>query len=204
MIQGHKIIESFFIRVRCTLYKPLCSQFQKWDLPVIQKTEQVFLNENAYIEQWAVNNINNKRIVSNIVTISDTTIQKQAWTMQNLFEDISYKSQEEQSQILALLSTLWKDTYAESMPQMRKALQILSTLPDTEEIRNHIETIVVSICQSSIDKCKVIGSTTYFSEQLLQEGEQLLSQGVYNKGFILLETAFHLSNQSLSMQEINS
>jgi hypothetical protein len=190
-----RIYDAYSTSKAAQLCQTLSTKYQDTLLPVIQKTEQVFLNENAIIEQWAVNNINNKRIVSNIVTLSDTTIQKQAWTMQKLFEVISYKSsQEEQTQILALLSTLWKENYAESMPQMRNALQILSTLPETEEISNHIETIAVSICQSSIDKSKILGSTTNFSEQLLQEGERLISQGVYNNGFILLETAFHLKH----------
>ncbi len=155
----------------------------------IEKTETVFLTETYLTEQWAKNHMHTSSNVAKVVTLSDVFIQKQAYFMQRLFEKIMQYPETEQ-QYLNIISSMWQENFAQTLPNIKESLITLSEIPESSDIQNHLETIALSIVKGQIEKNIAIGVDTSEMMAEYEQGKQFIKNGQYEKGFDLLETAY--------------
>lgn len=165
-------------------------------VPIIEKTEKVFLAENALTEKWAFNHMLTRSNVGKVVSTSDIFIQKQAWLMQQLFDKIKSFPSEKQQQYLDIVSSMWNINYLQTLPQMKETIRSLDITPQSKDIKNIVESLAFSICEGQIEKNRAAGINIEWAEKKFQIGKQLIEQKKYDQGFNFLTSSLDLCDQS--------
>ncbi len=162
------------------------------------KTEDVFLYENNYIETTAFKLLNDRKNISNFITISDNSIQKQAY----LTEKIWYELSEESDITIKIISTIWKDNYYDSLKSMEKALNDLKDKPSTDSIQNEIVDIALDICKTRITLVNTIGYDTKYIDSQYEQARKLITNRYYKDGFDILKNSYYNCNLLLEGNSI--
>lgn len=148
-------------------------------LPIIQSVEQVFLKENSFFDHWAHHATIAESVQANVFTILDTTMQKQAYIMQQLLLEIGKKPEEQQHLFMNISKELWMNNYTASLVHMASTLETLSTTEHLDFFEKTVTNLMQSTCIGFINATACIG---YSVEDLLimyEWGNQLLNQQKY-------------------------
>jgi hypothetical protein len=176
----------------------LCSQLSQtyFDtlLPAIQRVESVFLHENQMIEDRAVHFLNEGTDVSAILTLSDISMQHQAWLMLQIFHEIrTCTDMDQQKNMLSMLEDIYFDDYSNSLPHIKDALIRMQTEQCWESSQELLTLVLKDICHLPIELCKATNRTYIDAEELFKQGELCLSNGQYDEAFQLLASSFHVA-----------
>lgn len=156
-------------------------------LPIIRSVEQVFLKENDFFDQWAHQTAKDDLIQALVLTIIDTTMQKQAYIMQQLLLNISKKPEEQQQLFMNITKELWMNNYTTSLAQMTSTLEMLSFTEHLNFFEKALITLMQSTCVSFINATESIGVTIDDLLFMYAQGNQLLDQQKYDEALVLFQ-----------------
>lgn len=156
-------------------------------LPIIQSVEQVFLKENDFFDGWAHHTTIADSVQADVLTIIDTTMQKQAYIMQQLLLNISKKPEEQQQLFMNITKELWMNNYTRSLAQMATTLEILSFTEHRSFFEKTIITLMQSTCISFINATESIGVAIDDLLIKYDQGGQLLFQQEYDDAVRLFQ-----------------
>ncbi|RLF35882.1 MAG: hypothetical protein DRM99_03835 [Thermoplasmata archaeon] len=151
------------------------------------KTEDVFLNEIKSIEEISKNLLKKRIDVSDLLTIIDIEMQRQAFLTEEIWIEASQVSD---SLIRDTINNLWEENYTVSLNKMKTAISIFNGIHGSTFLKEKIIEIATSIARSRVDAAEAIGKQTSSIREEYQKGEQLLQQGEYEQGFDYLQKAF--------------
>ncbi len=179
----------------------LSEQYGTTLLPIIKDIEDVFLTETDIIEEWAKNNLTDPIQIETMMTNSDVSMQEQAWLMQRSFKEISTISEDKQSHILQMISSMWRQNYEQTLPEMKNTLLQLSQISETEEVCYLIEQTALTIGQFYIMQCYAIGKDTLHAETRYQKAMELVSNQSYQRGFDHLEESIDICQKIITEKQ---
>jgi hypothetical protein len=147
-------------------------------LPIIQSVEQVFLTENAFFDTWAKQGTSSQSILSDVLTTVDTSMQEQAWLMQQLLYNISKLGEDKRKILFNYSEKLWNINYTTSINSMGNILTDLSVLHPIF-VKETILSLMQSTCRCYINVTERIGQPVDNLIQLYEQGNYLLNQEQY-------------------------
>ena len=156
-----------------------------------EKVEEVFINENEFVEKIAKELIEDGKDVSDLITISDMSMQEQAWITSQIY---SYLSESQNKEIVDLIGDIWEYDYFTSLSRMKDAIISLEEDSKNSFIIKKIIDIVDSICKSRIEMIKSVGYNISEIEYEYQTGLNILNKGKIETGFDYLSNTFNASN----------
>jgi hypothetical protein len=147
-------------------------------LPIIQSVEAVFLIENTFFDTWAKQTTLSQDIISEVLTTVDTSMQEQAWIMQQLLYNISKLEGNQQQMLFNCSENLWNTNYTNSIESMGTILTKLSSLHLTF-VKESIIQLMQSTTMCHINILESTGQPVDGLIQLYEEGNYLLNQKQY-------------------------
>ena len=157
-------------------------------LPIIESVEQVFLSENDFFDQWAQNSTLTESIIADVLTIVDTSMQEQAWIMQQLLYNISKLNEKQQSKLFNYSQNLWDETYQSTMISMGGMLDDLQSVENISFFKNLIITLMKSSCRCYITASECIDVSVQFYWDLFDAADFFLNQHHYYEAAICYHT----------------
>ena len=156
-------------------------------LPIIQSVEHVFLTENGFFDQWAYQTNIDDTNQTDVLTIIDTTMQKQAYIMQQLLFNISKQPDDQQYMFMNYTKELWTKNYTSSLDQMASTLEMLSSTEHLAFFKATVINLMQSTCISFIKATESIGVAIEDLLIMYDQGNQLLDQQKYNDAVFLFK-----------------
>jgi hypothetical protein len=153
--------------------------------------EQVFINELAMLHPKIIDLIALDNTVSDFLTISDMSMQNQAFITQQIYLQLSTEST--QDEILESMSSIWSQNYSKTLYNIKDYF-VNNT---QQQVSENLLTIAKSIVQTRIDLCESTGISCPVATQHYEEGLQQIDNEHYEEGFTYLINSFHLSNAQL-------
>ena len=115
------------------------------------QVETVFLSEITEVEPQAIEMIQNNSDPSDLLTVVDTGMQKQAWLTEQLWQHLGeINDTEQQLNIRAIIETIWEKNYSVSLEHMDNAIVSLCSFSESDEIINQIIDIMFSITETRL------------------------------------------------------
>ena len=184
----------------------LCSQLSQTYsdrlLPIIQHVETVFISENQRIESWAIHALEREKDISDVLTISDVSMQNQAWLMLQICNEIqTFTNESIQNDLLTMFEGLYDTNYSVSLHQMRDVFLELQS-PEQDVLQTFLKQITLDICESAIEFCHVSNITCTEAEDIFEQGSAYLSLGLYEEGFDLLILSYFLATNCFYKQTL--
>jgi hypothetical protein len=160
-------------------------------IPLITNVETVFLHENDRLERWAHERVDNIFDVSNVVTVSDVSMQKQAWTMLQIYDEIQKKPDPEQkSLLLSSFNDSYTMNYMSSLTHLKDVFFELGSIQGSDSLQDPLVQLTIDICGSIIEMCHAAEIPCPEAEQSFEQGITLLSIGQYEQGFEMLSSSY--------------
>jgi hypothetical protein len=156
-------------------------------LPIIQSVEHVFLTENGFFDQWAHQTNIAENNQADVLTIIDTTMQKQAYIMQQLLFNISKQPDDKQHMFMNYTKDLWTKNYTASLDQMASTLEMLSSTEHLAFFEATVINLMQSTCISFINSTERIGVAIEDLLIMYDQGNQLLDQQKYHDAVFLFK-----------------
>jgi len=173
-------------------------------LPIIIRVEDVFLYENGRLETWAAKRYYDSVNLSNILTISDMSMQSQAWLMLQICDDIDTISEGTiKTNLLRNLEKSYDSNYSFTLDMVKEVFFEMRSIEGAEAIQDRLIQIVQNICESTIDMCHASEKDCLNAEQLLEEGNMLLLNGQYDLGFDRLKAAYTIASDLFYNLEVS-
>jgi hypothetical protein len=173
-------------------------------IPIIESCEDVFLFENDVVESFVMNSLSNEEIISEVITISDVFIQKQAWATQQMFDEIkSFSNDELRLKYLEILNDTWKNNYSMTLNQMKNNVLLFDKMKGSSSINDLYHSIPLFIIESQINICQALEISCEQSVNDFKQGKQLLQSGNYEEGFNYLIKSYDLTQQILNDEEMD-
>jgi len=148
-------------------------------LRIIQSVEQVFLTENNFFDQWAYQTTIAETNQADILTIIDTTMQKQAYIMQQLLFNVSKQPNDQQHIFINYTEELWIKNYTTSLDQIASTLEMLSSTEYLAFFEATVINLMQSTCISFINAAERIGVAIENLLIMYDQGNQLLDRQKY-------------------------
>jgi len=171
--------------------------------PLIRQVENVFLFENHRLEQWAVTSLDNNLEVALAITLSDISMQYQAWMLLQIYKEIATVfEQQTQEDLLSRFKETYNESYTASLYQMKEAFFELQKIQGTEFLQKSLTQIVLNITKTSIDLCHASGIPCPEAERLFEQGSNNITQGYFDEGFDSLILSYLLSSDCFYNSEL--
>ena len=165
--------------------------------PFICSIEDVFVYETAIIEELAEQLLQTKTEVSDMLTISDMGMQKQAILTQQIWNEIHHKDFKE----IKLIQEMWQNNYSLSLEMMKNAVHSFSSNHHFSIGKKIIE-IALCICETKMNIAQSLGKDITTGNKEFQTGQQYVKQGKYESGFDHLLKSLSYSTMILEGQNI--
>jgi len=167
------------------------------------KVEDVFFYEIDSMEEISTYMLTSNNDVSDLLTIIDMSMQKQAFLTEEIWMDAStISNQKKKQEIITIIDGLWEKNYTFSLDKMRNAILDLKDVTASTTIREKIVGIALDICKSRIDAASVIGKQIQTVEEEYEAGSRLIKQGKYESGFDSIQKAFTESDMLIKGQTL--
>ena len=146
-----------------------------------KKVERVFMNENEMAEKLASLNEN----AGDVLTISDTQMQQQAFLMQKIFMTAG-------SDDIKIAADVWNESYAKTLRNIRDAIKKISS----DDVKSRLASVAVSIAGS---RAKIAGIVKNDDKPIksYEKGEQLINDKKYSDGLNYLIKAYDGADAAL-------
>jgi hypothetical protein len=155
------------------------------------KTEEVFLNELDIAEDITAKKNCCPETVSNFLTTIDMGMQRQAYSTEEIWMDISKISNDNTKQlVIDIVESIWVDDYFCSLKMMEESIEKLKDFSNIDSILTKICDIALDICKSRIDAANSIDMNTKSAEKRYETGYLLIKEGNYENGFNQIKIAF--------------
>ncbi len=149
-------------------------------LPIIECVEQVFLSENDFFDEWAHRSTCPECEITDVLTIVDTSMQEQAWIMQQLLYNISKLGKKQQLEFFNYSQNIWNETYSSSMVSMGKMLNNLHSVENSSFFTNSIIKLMKSSCKCYINAVDGISQFVWVYWLLYECAESYLNEHQYD------------------------
>jgi len=160
------------------------------------KVEGVFLNEVDFAEKIALKRIDENDVISEFLTIIDTSMQKQAFITQEIWLDITKIVNEEDKQKLRnTIDSIWENNYSSSLKKMKNSIKDLEVISKT--ILEKICKIGLDICKSRIDATIALGNICTSATEGYSKASDYIKNEEYEKGFESIIDVFNNCNNQM-------
>jgi len=146
-----------------------------------KKVERVFMSENEMAEKLASLNEN----AGDVLTISDTQMQQQAFLMQKIFLTAG-------SDDMKIASDAWNESYIRTLHNIRDAIKKVSS----DDVKSRLASVAVSIASSRVEIAGIV-KNDYKPTKSYEKGEQLVKEGKYSDGLNYLIKAYDGADAAL-------
>ncbi len=166
-----------------------------------ERVEEVFMFETEEIEKIALDIIDENFDVSDFITISDMSMQKQAYLTEKIWLDIGKLSDERVKQdLIDIISSIWDTSYAYTLDKMKAAVFDLEEITGSTSFGKRIVDIAHDICKSRIDAADSIGKQSSTANDYYEKGVKHFEQDDYELGFEDLKKSFTISDRLIKGQ----
>jgi hypothetical protein len=168
------------------------------NLSCFEKVENVFLYETEIIETVSLNNIDTKDIVSEILTIFDMSVQKQAYLLETTWLELNNINNSFEKKLLSeIINRTFEANYSNSLINMKNSILEINNFSSSFQIIDNIITIALNICESRIDIANIIGKQSDEALEYYILGEEFIENFEYELGFDYLIICYLLINNLL-------
>ena len=151
--------------------------------------EEVFINENDFAEKIAIKRIDDTNAISDFLTISDMSMQKQAYATEEIWLEISkITDKEDKEKLKDIINSIWNKNYSFSLKKMKNSINDIKIL--SENILDKICVIGLDICKSRIDAINSLGNFSHLAIEEYDKANNLIKNGKYELGFDYICKAF--------------
>ncbi len=158
--------------------------------------EQVFITELGRMQPKINTLIESSDDVSLFLTTSDISMQKQAYLLEQMY--LNSNDESNQENVLNQMGTIWDGTYDNTLYNLQQIFH-----EDTyQTIPNELIDIIVSIVQTRFELCEILHLPIQISEELFQQGKQLMQENQYEKGMNVLLKSYQISDSILLNQTV--
>lgn len=171
-------------------------------IPLITNIEKIFLLETERVESHAVSYLREGHIrkASDLLTVSDLSIQKQGFIWENILYDLTGIKSEIQDEIFTSLTQIWTQNYLYSLPRIQKTLELLTSFQTPTDhtinsLKDKLLLLALNITECKINQASIISNVSqdiYVDD--LEQGKHLLNNGEYEAGFHHLSLAYSNAN----------
>jgi len=127
-------------------------------LGFFDKIEDVFLFENEVVENLVKKIIKNKSMASDILTIFDKNVQKQAYLTERILLEIdNIIDLEEKEKCFNLIEEMWRSNYSNSLSNIKNTVLKIMNINNSYEIINDLNNISFSIINSNLEIANILG-----------------------------------------------
>jgi hypothetical protein len=128
------------------------------NLSFFDKIEDVFLFENEVVENLVKKIIKNKSIVSDVLTIFDNNVQKQAYLTERILLEIdNINDQEEKEKCINLVGEMWSLNYSNSLSNIKNTVLKIMDINNNSKIINYLNNISFSIIYNKLEINNILG-----------------------------------------------
>jgi hypothetical protein len=165
------------------------------NLSCFEDIEDLLLYENEFIEDILLGFIENKDIISDILTVFDTTAQEQAYFIENIWFEINNVNNSNEKELLSdIINTTWELNYSNSLVNMKNSILELVYFDSTSKIIQYINDFALNLCKSRIEIAKFLGKQSEDAIINYILGEQYINNFEYELGFNNLIQCYKLIN----------
>jgi hypothetical protein len=165
--------------------------------------EEVFFNEIDIAEKIALQRIDEPEIVSELLTIIDTSIQKQAFITEEIWLEISkIKNEEDKQKLIEIVGNIWDNNYICTLKKMKNSTNDIEKISKT--ILEKIGEIGLDICKSRIDSISTIGDIFSSANKDYNKASNYFNNAEYEKGFDSLIETVNKYDKQLNGQKIQT
>ncbi|UCF50529.1 MAG: hypothetical protein JSU91_03340 [Thermoplasmatales archaeon] len=155
--------------------------------------EEVFLNEIDFAEQIALQRIDDTDLISNFLTIIDTSMQRQGFLTQEIWLDISkITNQEDKRELIDIIDGIWYINYSTSLEKMKNSINGIGKF--SNNIAKKICELGLDICKSRIDAAISLGNICPSANEDYKKASQFIENEEYDIGFDLINKAYNNCN----------
>jgi hypothetical protein len=156
--------------------------------PLFEEVENVFLKENEEIENIVKNHLKNKNqsVISEIFTVSDTEMQRQAFITLTLWLNLAELGD---SYIAAQIGCIWDDNYYSSIMNIKRAINNVNN-----EFKEKLSDIVLSIGRCKAYLLSLMGNTKVLD--YYDKSAELFMEKRYTEAFKCIEDIFKEWNKT--------
>lgn len=158
------------------------------------RVETVFLHEIAEVELASKDYIKNEEVVSEFLTIIDTSIQKQAYLTQSLWKQ-SYDVNK--AEITEIISKIWSKDNSVSLLKMKDAILELKDIGNSKYFSDTIEEILFEITNSRIHAVESLGLDVEEIHHDYEGGLELLNSDNLEEGYDRIINSYNHANAEL-------
>ena len=128
------------------------------NLSFFEEIEDVFLFENEAVENLVKKIIKNKSMASDILTIFDKNVQKQAYLTERILLKIdNIIDLEEKEKCFNLIEEMWRSNYSNSLSNIKNTVLKIMNINNSYEIINDLNNISFSIINSNLEIANILG-----------------------------------------------
>lgn len=127
-------------------------------LSFFDKIEDVFLFENNAVEILVKTIVKNKSVASNILTVFDNNVQKQAYFTQRILLEIdNINDEDEKEKCLKLVKEMWDSNYSTSLLNIKNTVLTIMDINKNSKIIDDLNNISFSIINSKLEIANILG-----------------------------------------------
>jgi len=127
-------------------------------LGFFDKIEDVFLFENNVVESLVKTIVKNKSLASNILTVFDNNVQRQAYFTQRILLEIdNINDEDEKEKCINLVSEMWDSNYSTSFSNIQKTVLKITDFINSSKIFDDLNNISFSIINSKLEIANILG-----------------------------------------------
>ena len=180
----------------------LCQNlFQIYGYDIIscfQEVENVFLFETEIIETISLNNINNTDLVSEVLTVFDMSVQKQALLIETIwFELNNINDSIEKKELSNIINRIFKLNYSNSLINMKNSILDINNYNSSNKIIDKVINLGLNVCESRIDISNILGKQSDIALEYYILGKEFIENFEYELGFDYLIMCYLLINDML-------
>lgn len=165
------------------------------NLTSFEEVENIFLFENEIIEKIAENQINKKDVVSNILTIFDNSVQKQAYLVENIWYELNnIVDINEKTIFTQIINDIWIEDYNNSFENMKNSILELNKYNSSSRIIEFIAEFGLCVCDSRIDIGENLNLNIEQSLEYYNLAKEYIENFEYSIGFDYLKLCFTTIN----------
>jgi hypothetical protein len=165
--------------------------------------EEVFFNEIDSAEQISLKMIENENVISEYLTIVDTSMQKQAFLTQEIWLDINKITNEETKfELKNIVYDIWKNNYSSTLENIKNSVDNITKL--SKNIVNKICNIGLDICKSKIDSAISLELNCSSANNLYKKANQQIKDEKYDLGFDNIIKSFNICDRIINGHELNN
>jgi len=168
-----------------------------------ERVEEVFINEIDFAEKIALQRIQEEDIISNFLTIIDTSMQKQAIISEEIWLEINkIQNQENKKELINIIHNLWQKNYSITLINIKNSIDNIGKL--SSSIVKKISEIGLNICKTRIDALASLKKVYFSANKDYIKASNYIKNSDYELGFELINKIYQKCNLVIKGQNFQN